>query len=282
MRDGVPRDRRDLAERRELPALDAIERMSDEAEPRRSVEIGIARRGGEIGGGVVGLRLRKDAHVVARLLDRSWFWRRGGRDFDRQWREGARGGADDAVGRPRPAHRLDRVQRRDRNLGRGRMGSNFRSHGQIVLRNLRRERGHDRAALFQLRLPRKKIVNFALEGILVQQLPAGDAIELGAGLCDTVLVGVPHFDLVGEIDAEHFVVKRQVERRPAAPQQGERQKRNDRPQRQRPQRERPQAVATTDRKKIMRPRQLRLGKFLANGHRPTLRSAKITRSIASI
>ena len=46
-------------------------------------------------------------------------------------------------------------------------------------------------------------MDFAVEGVLIQQLAAGDTIELGARLGDSVLVGALDFGLMGEIDPEN-------------------------------------------------------------------------------
>ena len=94
--------------------------------------------------------------------------------------------------------------------------------GEDVARGLVDQRGDDRTALLELRLAGQQFVNLALEGVLIEQLPAGHAVEFGARLGEAILVGVLHFGLTGGQGAEHVVVKGDIKHCRAAPQQRDR------------------------------------------------------------
>ena len=57
------------------------------------------------------------------------------------------------------------------------------------------ERG---GALLQRRLPLQQLLELLLELLLVEQLPAGDAVDLRAQFGDAVLVGELHFRLAAD------------------------------------------------------------------------------------
>ncbi len=140
---------------------------------------------------------------------------------------------------------------------------------------LGRQRRHDRAALFKARLARQQVVHLALERGLVEQLAAGDAIELGARLGEAVFVGVLHLGGVGEIGADHLVMESDIGGRGAGPDERKREQGDRRPDEDGAERDSAHAVAARDGDKIMRPRQLRPGTDISHGHLETLRSAKL-------
>jgi hypothetical protein len=100
-------------------------------------------------------------------------------------------------------------------------------------------------------------VNLALEGILIEQLAAGHAVEFRARLGQAILVGVLHLGLARRQRAEHRIVKRQIKRRRAAPDEGDRDQRNQRPQRRRAERDGADAVGAGARKEILQPEPFR-------------------------
>ena len=95
--------------------------------------------------------------------------------------------------------------RRDRLRQRRRDGS--------VDRAGRRRIGHTgerRGARFQRRLPAHDLLELLLELLLVEQLPAGDAVDLGAQLGDAVLVGELLFLLPRDQPRQHVVVEGEI------------------------------------------------------------------------
>ena len=73
--------------------------------------------------------------------------------------------------------------------------------------------GADRArARFKRGLPAHDLFEFLVELFLIQQLPAGRAIDLGAKFRDPVLVGVLHFRLSCDQPRQHIVTKREIGR----------------------------------------------------------------------
>ena len=65
-------------------------------------------------------------------------------------------------------------------------------------------------ALGQLRLARQQLAHLALHQLLVEQLAAGDAVDLGAQRGNAVLVGLLHARLAGRRGAEQVVAQHQV------------------------------------------------------------------------
>ena len=63
-------------------------------------------------------------------------------------------------------------------------------------------------ARFKRRLPAQQIVELLLELLLVEQLPAGGAVDLGAQFGDAVLVGVLLLGLARDQAFEHVVAGR--------------------------------------------------------------------------
>ena len=72
------------------------------------------------------------------------------------------------------------------------------------------ERG---GARFEQRLPAHDLIELRLELLLVEQLPAGDAVDLGAQFGDAVLVGELHLRLARDQPRQHVVVECEIGRR---------------------------------------------------------------------
>ena len=70
--------------------------------------------------------------------------------------------------------------------------------------------GERRGALLQRGLPLQQRVELLLELLLVEQLPAGDAVDLGAQFGDAVLVGELHFGLAADQAREHVVAEGEI------------------------------------------------------------------------
>ena len=62
----------------------------------------------------------------------------------------------------------------------------------------------------QRRLPLQQRAEFLFELFLVEQLPAGDAIDLRAQFRDTVLIGELHFRLPSDQAGEHAVAEGEI------------------------------------------------------------------------
>jgi hypothetical protein len=120
--------------------------------------------------------------------------------------------------------------------------------------------------LLEPRLTRQQVVHLALERILIEQLPAGDPIDFRARLGESVLVRVLHFGLPRDVDAEHVVMERDVERRARGPKRRERQQGRDRPEGQGTERESMERLSSGNRDEIVGARQFRAGEAFAYGH----------------
>ena len=70
--------------------------------------------------------------------------------------------------------------------------------------------GERRGARFQRRLPAHDLLELLLELLLVQQLPAGDAVDLGAKFGDAVLVGELLLLLPRDQPRQHVVVEGEI------------------------------------------------------------------------
>ena len=110
-----------------------------------------------------------------------------------------------AIGRGRENHRI--VDRRgfDRQLSRrGRRQRPACGPDRAGGGNIAAKRG---GALLQYRLPLQQRVEFLLELFLVEQLPAGDAIDLRAQFGDAVLISELHLGLAPDQSGEHVLVE---------------------------------------------------------------------------
>ena len=114
-----------------------------------------------------------------------------------------------AVGRRGKDHRVaDRGGLRDlarRRIGhRGRAALDRAGGGRIG------HAGERRSARFQRGLPPHDLLELLLELLLVQQLPAGDAVDLGAQLGDAVFIGELLVLLAGDQARQHVVVEGEI------------------------------------------------------------------------
>ena len=73
-----------------------------------------------------------------------------------------------------------------------------------------RHRAQRRGAGFQRGLAAHDLVELLVELLLIQQLPAGGAIDLGAQFGDSVFIGVLHLGLAGDQPGQHVVAKREI------------------------------------------------------------------------
>jgi hypothetical protein len=153
-----------------LVALYPVKRGIQERKARRGIEIVRGRRHTR-------RRERRvrgqGAQGLARFVDRMRLDGPRLGAWARKRREGARGVVHACAGRRRRAESLDRAQRVGRVWGCGLAPS-----GHALVARLRSgERGHDRAALFKPSLPGHDFVHLAVEGIPLEQLPAGSFVE---------------------------------------------------------------------------------------------------------
>ena len=152
---------------------------------------------------------------------------------------GAVGGASDS----------DRAERVGGVWGRGLAPS---SHA-LVARLRPGERGHYRATLFKPGLPGDDFVHLAVEGIPLEQLPAGSFVEPCARLRQTVLVSRRHFRLPCEDCADHVVVEGDINGDGGGPARRQQRERGKRPDAGSPSRTLRVCVAPGERKTVNQP-----------------------------
>ena len=70
--------------------------------------------------------------------------------------------------------------------------------------------GDRRGAALQRRLPLEQCVELLLELLLVEQLPAGDAVDLRAQFGDAVLIGELHFRLAADQPRQHVLAEGEI------------------------------------------------------------------------
>ena len=72
------------------------------------------------------------------------------------------------------------------------------------------QRAERRGARLERGLPLRQLLELAVELLLVEQLPAGDAVDLRPHLGDAVLVGELHRGLAGDQARQHVVVEGEI------------------------------------------------------------------------
>ena len=98
----------------------------------------------------------------------------------------------------------------------------------------RRVAAERRGALLEHRLPLQQRVELLLELLLVEQLPAGDAVDLGAQFGDAVLVGELHLGLAADQPGQHVLVECEISAGGDRPDRHDHQRADHDPKRDRP------------------------------------------------
>ncbi len=163
----------DIGERRHLPVRDLVERAGD-ARQNAVEPAAIAARG----------KPRRAHRQFARLQARlavGW------------------GGEDDRV--------ADRRRLQLRRGGRGHRRAAVRGPDRAGAQHIA---GQRIGALLERRLALQQFLQLLLELLLVEQLPAGDAVDLRAHLGDAVLIGELHLRLAADQAGEHVVAEGEI------------------------------------------------------------------------
>ena len=254
-----------------LAALYPVERGIQERKARRGIEIvcrfsNARRRERRVRGhGAQGL-----AQFIDRMrLDGPRLGARAGKR-----RVGARGVLHACAGSCRRTESLDCAERVGTVWGRGLAPS---SHARIA-RLRPGERGHDRAALFEPSLPGDDLAHLAVEGIPLEQLPAGGFVEPRARFSQTVLVGRVYFRLPREDCAHHVVVEGDIDGDGGGPGERDERERGKRPDAGPPEPNAACDVAPGERKTIMRPRRPRHRIALSQRHESALQPGESGRA----
>ena len=79
------------------------------------------------------------------------------------------------------------------------------------------QRAERRGARFQRQLPTRDLIELGLVLLLVEQLPAGQSVDLGAQLRDPVFVAELHLRIAADQPGQHVVAECKVGRRGDAP-----------------------------------------------------------------
>jgi hypothetical protein len=145
--------------------------------------------------------------------------------------------------RRRQGERLDRLQRARIRL---RLGAE-----RDAARGLGRERSHDRAPLFEARLPQQKFAHLGFERALVEQLPARGLVEAPARLGQSALIVRLHLRLPRDNRRDDFVAQGKIGRALGPEAERQRRQRDQRPQDRRPDHQRADPVAAGDRQKVV-------------------------------
>ncbi len=135
-----------------------------------------------------------------------------------------------AVGRRREDDRIaDRRRLGRRRIGRGGAGRGLDGAGGDRIGDARQ----GGRARFQGRLAAHQLIELLLELLLVQELPAGDAIDLGSQIGDAILIGVLHVGLAGDQAGQEIVAKGEISGGGDRPYRHHHQRADHRPERHR-------------------------------------------------
>ncbi len=254
-----------------LVALDSVERAIDERKARRGVEVlwgshHACRRKRRVRG--------QGARILTRFVDRVGL---GGPRLDAGLGKrgiGARGVFHVCAGRCRWTENPDRAESVGRVWGRA-----LAPPTQGLSARLRLSECSDAcAALFEPGLPGHDFVQFAFEGIPLEQLSARSFIEPRARFGQTVLIIRLHFHLPREDCAHQVVVEGDIKGDGGGPGEREQRKRRNRPNADPPEPDASDGVTPGERKAIKRPRRPRLRIVCSQRHEPALQPSESGRA----